>query len=273
MTSRAPSHPLLDLQRRRVVAHRGGAALRPENTMAAFENGVALGADALELDVHLSRDGVVVVCHDETVDRTTDGRGAIGDLASRDLATLDAGYRFGGGEGFPFRGRGLAVPLLREVLERFTLPLIIELKGRNLDLAAAAVDEVRRARALGRVCFGSFSLALLQAARACGADVVTSAGKEEIRRALTWSYLASLPPRRAYRAFQVPETHGRTRVVSRRFLRATARAGVPVHVWTVNDPGDMRRLLVWGVRALITDRPDLGVAAVREFAETHMGSE
>lgn len=266
MTDRAPYHPLLDLGRRRAVAHRGGAALRPENTLEAFGHGVALGADALELDVHLSRDGVVVVCHDETVDRTTDGRGAIADARAGDLAALDAGYRFGEEAGFPFRARGLGVPRLREVLERCALPLIVELKGRNLDLASAAVDEVRRAGALGRVCFGSFSVALLQAARACGDDVVTSAGTEEIRDALAWAYLASLPPRRAYRAFQVPETHGRRRVVSRRFLRATARAGVPVHVWTVNDPGDMRRLLDWGVRALITDRPDLGVAAVRAFA-------
>jgi glycerophosphoryl diester phosphodiesterase len=273
MTHHAASHPLLDLERRRVVAHRGGAALRPENTIEAFENGVAVGADALELDVQLSRDGAVVVCHDETVDRTTDGRGAIAALSADDLAALDAGYRFGAGEGFPFRARGFRVPRLREVLQRFSLPLIIELKGRNLDLAAAAVDEVRRAGALGRVCFGSFSVPLLRAARACGDDVVTSAGTEEIRQALTWSYLAKLPPRRAYRAFQVPETHGGTRVVSRRFLRATARARVPVHVWTVNDPGDMRRLLEWGVRAVITDRPDLGVAAVREFAEKQVGSE
>lgn len=248
------------------MAHRGGAALRPENTLEAFEHGVALGADALELDVHLSHDGVVVVCHDETVDRTTNGRGAIADLAADDLSALDAGYRFGRAEGFPFRGRGLGVPRLREVLERFALPLIVELKGQNLDLAPAAVDEVRRAGALGRVCFGSFSVALLEEARACGEDVVTSAGTEEIRQALTWSWLATLPPRRAYQAFQVPETHGARRVVSRRFLRATARARLPVDVWTVNDPADMRRLLEWGVQALITDRPDLGIAVVREFA-------
>jgi glycerophosphoryl diester phosphodiesterase len=270
MIDQAQIHPLLDLDQRRVVAHRGGAALRPENTLEAFRNGVALGADAIEFDVHLSRDGEVVVCHDETVDRTTNGHGPIAGHTADELANLDAGYWFGEAEGFPFRARG-GVPRLRDVLARFTLPLIIELKGRNLDLAAAAVDEVRRAGALGRVCFGSFSVALLQAARACGDDVVTSAGTEEIRQALTWSYLANLPPRRAYRAFQVPERHGSTRVVSRRFLRATARARVPVHVWTVNDPRDMRRLLEWGVRALITDRPDLGVAAVREFA-TQIGS-
>lgn len=265
MTHQAPVHPLLDLERRHVVAHRGGAALRPENTLEAFENGVALGADALELDVHLSRDGVVVVCHDETVDRTTDGRGAIADLTAGDLSALDAGYRFRNGEGFPYRGQGVRVPRLREVLERFSVPLIIELKGHNLDVAPAAVEEVRRAGAVGRVCIGSFSVALLEEARACGEDVVTSAGTEEIRQALTWSWLASLPRRRAYRAFQVPETHGATRVVSRRFLRATARARLPVHVWTVNDPADMRRLLEWGVHALITDRPDLAVGVVREF--------
>ena len=257
------SHPVLDLARPLVFAHRGGSALRPENTMVAFEHGLALGADGLELDVHLSRDGEVVVCHDVTVDRTTNGTGPIAHKSLGELEALDAGWSFTSGDGHPYRGRGVRIPRLRDVLARFPVcPLIVELKGTDLDLAPAAVAEVRRAAALGRVCFGSFSVALLEAARACGAEVTTSGGSEEIARALRWSWVGVAPPRPGFRALQVPETYGTTRIVSRRFVATMRRAGIPVQVWTVNEAPDMQRLLDWGVNALITDRPDLAVEIV-----------
>src|SRR4030095_2633215 len=114
-------HPFFTSSGPDVFAHRGGAALAPENTLAAFERGLTLGADGIELDVHLSRDGAVVVHHDATVDRTTDGRGAVSGLTADELARLDAGYHFRGdsGDGHPFRGRGIGVPRLAEVLSRF----------------------------------------------------------------------------------------------------------------------------------------------------------
>jgi len=261
---RPASHPVLDSTRALVFAHRGGAALRPENTMLAFEHGLAFGADGLEFDVQLSRDRVVVVCHDLAVDRTTNATGLIARKTWSELEQLDAGWSFGAGNGHPYRGRGCRIPRLTDVLARFRgHPLIIELKGTNLDLAAAAVEEVRRAGALGRVCFGSFSVSLLKAARACGDDVVTSGGSDEIARALRWSWLGLAPPGRAYQALQVPERFGATRIVSRGFVATMRRAGVVVQVWTVNEADDMRRLLGWGVRGLITDRPDVGVEVVR----------
>jgi glycerophosphoryl diester phosphodiesterase len=254
----APAGSLLDPASTLVFAHRGGTLFRPENTMAAFEHGLALGADGIELDVQLARDGVVVVCHDDSLDRTTNATGPVGVRTARELADVDAAWHYGADAGFPFRGRGLGIPRLREVLEAFPeAQLIVELKGSDASHAAAAVRDARETRALDRVCFGSFSLRLLAAARACGADVITSAGTEEIRRALYRSWLR-LPPRRpAFQAFQVPERYAGTRVASRRFVETMVRARLPVHVWTVNDPDDMRRLLAWGVRGLITDRPDL----------------
>ena len=132
-------HPALSVGRPQVFAHRGGAALRPENTLLAFDHGMSLGADGLELDVHLSRDGVVVVHHDRTVDRTTNGRGPIADLTADDLARLDAGYHFEG-----FRGAAAGVPTLESVLRRYpAAPLIIELKVNDPVLAHRTIDEVR----------------------------------------------------------------------------------------------------------------------------------
>jgi glycerophosphoryl diester phosphodiesterase len=240
--------------------------LRPENTFAAFEHGLALGADALELDVHLSADGQAVVCHDATLDRTTSATGPIADRTARELAHLDAGWWFGAERGYPYRDCGFGVPRLADVLARFDeVPLVIELKGGDAALARRAVDEVRAHGALGRVCFGSFSDAMLATARACAPGVVTSGGVAAIRRALTWTRLGMAPRRRTFRVLQVPETYGVRRIVTRRFVRVLARVQVPVQVWTVDDPGDMRRLLEWGVQALITDRPDLAVPIVGAF--------
>ena len=147
---RTPSRPL-------VFAHRGGSALAPENTMAAFANGLALGADGLELDVHLSRDGHAVVLHDPTVERTTDGCGAVADMLAADLQRLDAGYHYARDGRHPWRGRGCGIPLLRDVLTRFpTVPVIVELKTPDPELVRVTVGELRAAGAVSRVMVGSF---------------------------------------------------------------------------------------------------------------------
>src|SRR6266581_2955856 len=122
-------HPFFQSSRPLVFAHRGGGALAPENTIAAFENGLALGADGLELDVHLSRDGVVVVHHDRTLDRTTNLQGPVAQYGAVDLSRADAGCRFRTGDAFPFRGGGFGVPTLVEILARYPdVPIIVELK-------------------------------------------------------------------------------------------------------------------------------------------------
>jgi glycerophosphoryl diester phosphodiesterase len=249
-------HPL-------VYAHRGGSALAPENTIAAFDSGIALGADGLELDVHLSRDGVAVVHHDATLDRTTDAAGPVGARTAAELERVDAGYRFSRDGTFPFRGQGWGVPRLRDVLDRYRdRRLIIELKQGTSALARAVVDEVRRASALERVCLGSFSLRALRAARSYEPAIVTSAAREEVRWALYGSRVGLWRWRPRYTAFQVPERAGRTTVVSPRFVRASHHHGIVVQVWTVDDASDMRRLLSWGVDAIITDRPDVAVRVV-----------
>jgi len=265
------------LPRPLIYAHRGGAALRPENTLAAFANGLALGADGLELDVHLSRDGVVVVHHDPMLERTTNASGAIRLKTAEELAAIDAGYRFvaaadlpalRSAQGkaapeFPYRGKGIGVPTLREVLARFPVPLIIELKTPEPALARATVDELRQANAVDRVTLGSFYSHGLHAARAYEPRLATGAAREETRWALYKSWVHWPVRRPAFREFQVPERSGRTRIVTPRFVQHAHRAGLAVKVWTVDAHEDVARLLSWGVDAIISDRPDVAVAALR----------
>ena len=219
MTSVKPGRPL-------VYAHRGGAALRPENTFAAFDHGLALGADGLELDVRLSKDGVVVVHHDATLERTTDGRGLVADHSADGLARLDAGYRFQSSDAtLPFRGQGVTIPTLASVLRRYPdVPIIIELKselpGDGTEVARRTVDVVRQADAVGRVALGSFSGRALRTVRLLEPALRTGAAREETRWALYRSWVGWPLGRPRYQEFQVPERAGATTVVSPAVRRA-----------------------------------------------------
>jgi glycerophosphoryl diester phosphodiesterase len=248
-------HRVLASARPLVFAHRGGSKIGPENTIAAFDRGLAAGADGLEFDVHLSSDGVVVVHHDRLLDRTTRGRGPIGRRTADELAELQ-------------------VPALRDVLARYPgTRMIIELKESSAALANAVVHEVHRAHAAERVCLGSFSVTALRAARAAAPGIATSAGRFEVRIALYRSWLHLSPGRVPYDAFQVPETSGTTRVVSPRFVTLAHKAGLAVQVWTVDAPEDIRRLLDWGVDGIISDRPDVAAAVVRDWVAARAKSK
>jgi glycerophosphoryl diester phosphodiesterase len=251
-------HPFFNARRPLVLAHRGGSALAPENTIAAFDRGLDAGADGLELDVRLSRDGIVVVHHDAALERTTNLAGAVADRSAGELERADAGYRFRSGDAFPFRGRGIGVPTLDAVLARYRgVPIVVELKENDAALARAAVDAVRRADAVDRVCFGSFGLAVLREARRLEPAIATSGAREEVRWALYRSWCRWPVRHVAYDGYQVPEYSGGTRVVSARFVRDAHAAGLGVQVWTVDRESDAARLLGWGVDGLITDKPDV----------------
>jgi len=239
--------------------------------VASFDNGLALGADGLELDVRLSKDGQVVVHHDAALDRTTNASGPVADLTAAELGKVDAGYRFqtgsGGGTTFPFRGMGIGVPTLAAVFERYPgVPLIIELKLASAELARKTLELATAAGALQRIALGSFSGEALRAARRIAPSVRTGAGREETRWALYRSWVRWPLGRPQYQEFQVPERSGTTTVVTRRFVEHAHRAGVAVKVWTVDEERDMHRLLDWGVDGLISDRPDIAVRVVSERA-------
>ncbi len=256
---------VLSLDRLTTIAHRGGSGLRPENTLAAFDHAVALGVDAIECDVHLSRDGEAVVIHDPLLDRTTDATGRVRDLTADELAKVDAGFRFTSNGGFPYRGAGCGVPMLRDLLDRYPgVPIVIEVKGDDPIVAARTLAVVDEHDAAGRVIIGGFSHDVLTSVRAARPDLPTSASKLEARRALTRSYLW-LPPRRpAFQLFQMPFRLRGRQMFSRSFVRAARRGGIPVQAWVVDQPDDMRRLIGWGVTGIITDRPDVALGVTRQ---------
>jgi glycerophosphoryl diester phosphodiesterase len=238
-------HAFFQRARPLVFAHRGGGGLAPENTLPAFDNAVSLGVDGLELDVRFSRDGVVVVHHDRTLERTTNLTGNVDDRLAAELA----------GAGVP----ALATVLTRHLDQR----MVIELKLNDVALVDAVLDVVRAAGAGDRVCLGSFGLRALRAARRRAPHVATSAAREEVRWALYRSWCRWPVSRVGYAGYQIPEMAGRTRVVSRRFVQDAHAAGLGVQVWTVDDAADAERLLEWGVDALITDRPDIILPIVK----------
>ncbi len=258
-----------------VFAHRGGARLAPENTMVALDNGLALGADGLELDVQLSSDGIPVVIHDKTLDRTTGHTGPVRDFTADDLANVDAGYRFERDGSHPFRGRGIGVPTLAAVLARHRdTRVIIEMKGAEPALARAVAKDVRAAGAVERVCVGSFHQRSIVTMREEAREIVTSASQPEARWALhrswvSWPWIGPRP----YAAFQVPERAGRLRVVTPTFIDQVHNEGQVIQVWVVNDKADIIRLLDWGVDGVISDRPDIAVKVNAAWYNERQGSE
>ena len=251
---------------RLVFAHRGGAKLSPENTMVAFDRGLGLGADGIECDVHLSRDSVPMVIHDATLDRTTNATGPVSALTADELGRVDAGYHFTANGEFPFRGQGIGVPTLEDLLRRHQTRTIIELKEGEPALARAVIDVIRRTGAVDRVCVGSFYWMALLAMRADAPEIATSASEPEARKTLYRSWFR-LPPltEKPYIAFQVPERAGRLKVVSPAFIKQVHAERAAIQVWVIDRSDDVKRLFTWGVDGVISDRPDVALAARNEW--------
>jgi glycerophosphoryl diester phosphodiesterase len=203
----------------------------------------------------------VVVHHDETLDRTTNGTGPLVGRTAGELAALDAGCRFLRGSQYPFRGQDIGIPTLREVLARYRdIPIIIEMKVDAAEMGQSVADEVRRADAIDRVCVAGFGCRAVRAARAALPEVASSACSAEVRLGLYRSWVRWPVHNVPYGGYQIPEAAGGHRIVSPSFIRHAHAAGLKVQVWTVDEEPDMKRLLDWGVDALISNRPDLAVA-------------
>ena len=244
------------------IAHRGGAALWPENTFRAFQGALGHGITRIETDAHLTRDGVVVLSHDPSLARCAGVARSIMDLTWREVQRADAGatYSPDGGMTFPFRNQGLGVPRLDDVLGTFPgAGLTVDLKARDDGALARAVWEViRRACAEDRVAVGSFSSRRLAAFRACsGGRVPTGAGTREAASFATRAAIG-LAGRdvHEYRVLALPGRTRRWALVTARLVEQAHAAGLQVHVWTVDDPAEMRRLFQLGVDAVMSDRPD-----------------
>lgn len=243
----------------RRFGHRGAAGTHPENTLPSFEAALELGAEAFELDVHRTADGEIVVFHDDTLERTTDGRGAIRERTLEELVGLDAGYGFSpdGGRTFPFRGRGIRIPTLRDVLEAFPVPVIVEIKQVDPPIEEDLARLLQSMKASSRVLVFSLHQEALDRYRALHEEQATGFGPDDVaeflRRAGSDDWEGYRPPGVA---FAVPVRWHGTQIVSGPFVDAAHRAGCEAFVWTINDPREMRDLLDLGVDGLISDYPE-----------------
>jgi glycerophosphoryl diester phosphodiesterase len=244
-----------------VLAHRGWSGNYPENTMPAFAGAARLPVDGLEMDIRSTADGVLVVIHDETVNRTTNGAGPVHEFTLPELKGLDAGYRWtpDGGRSFPFRGRGITVPTLAEVFKAFPrLWMNIDIKQKKPPIIYTVARMIRQFHLEDHVCAGSFDTPTIHALRRACPEVATAASPREVLGFLVLHrlFLAFLYRGKKARMLAIPEYVRGRRILNRSFVQAAQQKGLAVYVWTVNERADMERLLEMGVDGLITDYPD-----------------
>ena len=246
-TARADEHPFLDHPRPLAIAHRGGDEVAPENTIAAFRSAFDTGFRYLETDVHVTSDGVLVAFHDDRLDRVTDRHGAIADLRWSDVREARIG--------------GERIPRFEELLEEFPAARInVDMKSEHSVIAL--VRAIRRQQAAERVCIASFSTTRLRRARALlGPEVCSAAGPKEISALVAGTRLPARMPRRSavppFGCLQVPVRHAGVEVVTPALLRRVRALGCQVHVWTIDEPAEMHRLLDLGVDGIMTDKPSV----------------
>lgn len=237
-----------------VIAHRGGAGLWPENTLFALQEAAKLGANLSEIDIHMSRDGVLVAIHDETVDRTTNGKGLVKELTLAELKNLDAGYRWTNDDHtFPFRGQGITIPSLNEIFSAFPAQAIsLEIKQHDPPIVAALRETINRCGKEKQVLVSAFNIHTMKVFRRLCPKIASAASDSEVQRFLSLSriYLDRIFSQKAS-AFEVPLDK-----VTPWFIKAAHRKNKRVDVWTVNEIEDMERLLAWGVDGILTDFPD-----------------
>ena len=251
---------LLDLNSRPVIGHRGNRAHAPENTLESFAQAVAAGADAIELDVRLSADGLPVVIHDPDVRRTTDGDGDISRMTFSELRALDAGARFtpDGGKTYPYRGQGHRIPSLDEVLEAFpSTPTLIEIKTTEAALAVCRSIEAHHAE--GRMVVDSMEGAALRVFS--DSTIPVGAAQGDVIRVMTEMLLGLPLTPFAFKALCVPPSYRGLPLPIRRFARVAPSQNCVVHIWTINDPAVATRLWLDGVQGIISDDPGAMVRA------------
>lgn len=260
-------HPYFDTPRPHLFAHRGASAEVPENTLPAFERAWQAGTPFLETDCHGTADGEIVLLHDATLERTTDGKGLVRERRWSEIARLDAGYSFESRDGDrPFRGRGIRVPRLAELLDAFPEARVnLELKQADPPIAERVLRVIREARAEDRILLAAEDGALLDAVRSLQPRTAIGSSVREITaffRALREGQIDRFRP--AGDALQIPIEAFGERLVTPESIEAAHRVRLFLHVWTVNDPSSMRELLALGVDGLMSDDPARLVAVARE---------
>jgi glycerophosphoryl diester phosphodiesterase len=252
-----------------VYAHMGGDGVWPGDTLYAFDQAARLGVDAFDMDAHITKDGQIVLLHDESVDRTSDGSGQVEDLTLAELKKLDAAYKWtnDGGATFPFRGQGISVPALEEVFQKYPrMVYLIEIKLTRTPIAAPLCALIRKHNLQERVIVASFHDEAMRMFRETCPEVATSAARNEVTAFVLLSKigLSGLisPP---YQALQVPfetsESKGIS-IMTPGFIKAAHAKNLKVETWTLDDPELFKQYVSWGLDGVDTDRPDLIMPAL-----------
>ena len=243
----------------RLFAHRGASGEAPENTLAAFRQAAELGVSYAELDVHASRDGNIKVIHDDTLERTTNGHGQVRDYTLAELQRFDAGHRFSpdGGQTFPFRASGVIIPTLAEVLRSFPgLRFTVEIKQTDPPIEEQVIAVVRDCRRAGEVILASEHDRVLARVRQLTSDIATGFAYGEvvdfIQRVATGQLAGYRPPGQAV---QIPPEFQGVPLITTETVAAAHALGCEMHVWTINEPPEMERLLDLGVDGIMSDFP------------------
>ncbi|MFO8068391.1 MAG: glycerophosphodiester phosphodiesterase [Alkalibacterium sp.] len=249
-----------------VIAHRGGKALAPENTLAAFRNAADLGVDVLEYDVHITIDGHLVVIHDDTVDRTTNGKGRVNEMTLLEIKALDAGYQFKDAKGnFTFRNSGIKIPTVEEVFSEFNNKKhLIEIKDTNDPVMyGALIDEmwkqIQNYAMKDKVLITSFNHDInLRFQDVSNGEVAIGAGAEETRQFVTMhkAFLNALYRPKA-EAFQLPIEQEGFNLADWKLIRGANKRGMHVYYWTINEEEIMKKLIDLGADGIVTDNPRL----------------
>ncbi len=253
----------------RVVAHRGDSINFPENTLEAFISAVKMGIDVVETDVHITKDRKIVIWHDPTLERNTDGKGTIESHTYEELLKYDAGYTFtkDGGKSYPFRGKGVKLCTLDEALkacpdQRFN----IDLKSKDTAIVDEFIKVIRSNHAEKRICCASFHYKNLKLMRAKAPDILTSVTTAEVIPLLIRQKLHILP--KSFKRtiiFQVPREEAGIKVITPSFVKDMHERGAIVMVWTINDEKSMRELFKMGVDTVMTDDPALVIKVAKDM--------
>ena len=251
----------------RVVAHRGDSINYPENTLPAFLSAVELGIDVIETDVHLTNDKKLVIWHDPTLERNTNGSGTLESHSLKELKELDAGYTFTkDGKTYPFRGKGVKLCTLDEALkacpnERFN----VDLKSKEPEIVDEFIKVVRDNNATARVCGASYHLSNLKKLREKAPEILTSITTLEVIPKVIFKSFYSNKPFKGRIIFQVPVKQGIIKVITRSFIKKMHKKNAVIMVWTINDEEEMKRLFLLGVDTIMTDNPRLLIKVAKEL--------
>ncbi len=254
-------------QKPRIFAHRGTSLLAPENTKAAFDLALRYHADVLETDVRLSKDGIVMVTHDESLERTTNGSGLVRDYTANELKVFDTAHGFTDLDNQPYTGEPVSMLTLSELFELYpTVGINIDIKDNDLIAANAVATVIQSRQSEGRlnqwINVGSFHASVIKQFRARAPKISTAATRQEVARLVFGSTKRVVP---AYQLLQIPVAYWGIRLDGDRFINKVHRINCEVAYWTINDASNIQRLLKKGCNGVVTDRPDLALKAFEQL--------